>query len=217
MSESRAQHMSNLAQAKFNMIEQQIRPWEVFDAQVLNVFDSIERAHFVPEQYKGLAYADCQLPIVEGESMLPPVVEGRMLQALGLKPSDSVLEIGSGCGYITACLASLADHVPSLDLHADATEMATSKLQELDITNVELQTISSLDDVTHKERYDVITIGAGSLNIIPQNLKNALVIDGKLFAITGAAPAKQAQLITRVSQTEWKVENLFETDIPDIG
>ena len=209
--------MSNLAQAKFNMIEQQIRPWEVLDSQVLDVFNSIERVHFVPDQYKGLAYADCQLPVVEGESMLPPVVEGRMLQALGLKPSDSVLEVGSGCGYITACLATLADHVTSVDLHAQATEMASAKLQELDITNVELQTISSLEDITLTERYDVITIGAGSLTSIPQNLKNALVIDGRLFAITGASPAKQAQLITRVSQTEWKVETLFETDIPDIS
>ncbi|MCP4074661.1 MAG: protein-L-isoaspartate O-methyltransferase [Gammaproteobacteria bacterium] len=209
--------MSNAAQAKFNMIEQQIRPWEVIDARVLDVFNSIERVHFVPDQYKGLAYADCQLPVVEGESMLPPVVEGRMLQALGLKPGDSVLEVGSGCGYITACLATLADNVTSVDLHARATEMASAKLQELDITNVECQTISSLEDITLTERYDVITIGAGSLTGIPQNLKNALVIDGRLFAITGASPAKQAQLITRVSQTEWKVENLFETDIPDIS
>ena len=208
--------MSNLAQAKFNMIEQQIRPWEVLDTQVLDVFNTIERAHFVPEQYKGLAYADCQLPVIDGEAMLPPVVEGRMLQALGLKSSDSVLEIGTCCGYLTACLATLANHVTSLDKHAEATDMASTKLQQQNITNVELQTITSLDDVTHTERYDAITISAGSLTCVPQNLKNALVIGGRLFAITGESPAKQAQLITRVSQTEWKVENLFETDIPDI-
>ncbi len=208
--------MSNLAQAKFNMIEQQIRPWEVLDTQVLDVFDTIERVHFVPEQYKGLAYADCQLPVIEGESMLPPVVEGRMLQALSLKSSDSVLEIGSGCGYITACLAALTGQVTSLDLHAEATEMASANLQQQQITNVELQTISSLDDVVHKERYDAITITAGSLGSIPQNLKNALAIGGRLFAVTGNSPAKQALLMTRVSQTEWKTSKLFETDIPDI-
>jgi len=209
--------MSISAQAKFNMIEQQIRPWEVLDAQVLNVFNTIERAHFVPDQFKGLAYADCQLPIIEGESMLPPTLEGRMLQALNLKTSDSVLEIGSGCGYITACLATLSNNVTSLDSHKQATQMAASRLQELDINNVELETISSLDDVTFKERYDVITITAGSLTQIPDNLKNALVIGGRLFAITGSSPAKQAQLVSRVSQTEWKIENLFETDIPDIA
>jgi len=126
--------MSISAQAKFNMIEQQIRPWEVLDAQVLNVFNTIERAHFVPDQFKGLAYADCQLPIIEGESMLPPTLEGRMLQALNLKTSDSVLEIGSGCGYITACLATLSNNVTSLDSHKQATQMAASRLQELDIT-----------------------------------------------------------------------------------
>ena len=208
--------MSNLAQAKFNMIEQQIRPWEVLDTQVLDVFNTIERAQFVPEQFKGLAYADCQLPVIDGEAMLAPVVEGRMLQALGLKSSDSVLEIGTCCGYLTACLATLANHVTSLDKHAEATAMASSNLQQQDITNVELQTISSLDDVTFTERYDAITINAGSLDEVPQNLKNALVIGGRLFAITGQSPAKQAQLVSRVSQTEWKVENLFETDIPDI-
>ena len=199
------------------MIEQQIRPWEVLDTQVLDVFNTIERAHFVPEQYKGLAYADCQLPVVEGESMLPPTVEGRMLQALRLKPSDSVLEIGTCCGYITACLASLANHVTSLDKHTEATTMASDRLQQNNITNVELQTIQSLADVTVTERYDAIAIGAGSLSSVPQNLKNALVIGGRLFAITGSSPAKQAQLMTRVNQTEWKVENLFETDIPDIS
>ena len=95
--------------------------------------------------------------------------------------------------------------------------IATEKLQELDISNVELQTISSLDDVTYKERYDAITIGAGSVDSVPQNLKDALAIGGRLFAVTGSSPAKQAQLITRLSQTEWKVDNLFETDIPDIS
>ncbi len=94
--------------------------------------------------------------------------------------------------------------------------MATGKLQQLDINNITLQTISSLNDVTVTERYDAITIGAGSLDSVPENLKNALAIGGRLFAITGSAPAKQAQLISRIGQTEWKVENLFETDIPDI-
>lgn len=209
--------MSDLAQAKHNMIEQQIRPWEVLDTQVLEVFNNVERAQFVPEQFMGLAYADCQLPVVKGESMLPPTVEGRMLQSLNLKSSDSVMEIGTCCGYITACLATLAHHVSSFDTHPEATEMATEKLQQQKITNVNLQTIKSLDEITYKERFDAITVTAGSLQYIPQNLKDALVIGGRLFAITGASPVKQAQLMTRVSQNEWKVENLFETDIPDIN
>ncbi len=209
--------MSNLAQAKFNMIEQQIRPWEVLDSQVLNVFNAIERDHFIPEKYKGLAYADCQLPVVKGESMLPPIVEGRMLQAINLKPSDSVLEIGSCYGYITACLATLANHVTSLDKNAEATAMASDNLKQQNITNVDLQTIDSLDDVTVADRYDVITVCAGSLKTIPQNLQKALAIGGRLFAVTGTSPAKKASLMTRVSQNEWQVVTLFETDIPDIS
>ncbi|MBC8211009.1 MAG: protein-L-isoaspartate O-methyltransferase [Gammaproteobacteria bacterium] len=213
--------MSNLAQAKFNMIEQQIRPWEVLDGQVLAVFDKIEREHFVPEQYKGLAYADCQLPLLKGESMLPPTLEGRMLQALHLKPSDSVLEIGSCSGYITACLATLADQVLSVDCLPEATDLASSNLQNLNNAElskrIRLQTISSLSDITYNDRFDAITVGAGSLSSIPENLKNALAIGGRLFAVTGQSPVKQAQLVTRISQTEWSSVTLFETDIPPVA
>jgi len=208
--------MTDFAKAKFNMIEQQIRPWEVLDPQVLEVFNQINRDHFVPDTLKGLAYADCQLPVFEGESMLPPTVEGRMLQALKLQSSDCVLEIGSCYGYITACLASLTEHVDSVDFHAQATETAKTNLAELNIDNVDLKTIKTLDDIAHQERYDAIAVSAGSLDSIPDNLKNALTIGGRLFAVSGQSPAKHAQLLTRVSQQEWSTENLFETDIPDI-
>jgi len=213
--------MSNLAKAKFNMIEQQIRPWEVLDSRVLDVFDKIEREHFVPEQYKGLAYADCQLPLIKGESMLPPTLEGRMLQALNLKTNDSVLEIGSCSGYITACLATLADQVLSVDCLQQATDLASSNLQSLKndavAKSVRLQTISALSDIAYKDRFDAITVCAGSLAAIPENLKNALAIGGRLFAVTGQAPVKQAQLVTRLSQSEWNTVTLFETDIPAIA
>ncbi len=206
--------MTDAAQAKFNMIEQQIRPWEVLDNRVLDVFDKIDRANFVPEKFKGLAYIDCQLPVLQDESMLPPKLEGRMLQGLQLQPTDSVLEIGSCCGYITACLAQLADHVDSVDFHAEATAMATENLNNQGIDNVDLKTIDSLDDIQQTQRYDAIAICAGSLDEIPQNLKDALAIGGRLFAVTGQSPVKEAQRITRVGQDEWQTESLFETDIP---
>ena len=209
--------MTDAAQAKFNMIEQQIRPWEVLDNRVLDVFDKIDRADFVPEKFKGLAYIDCQLPILEDESMLPPTLEGRMLQALLLQPTDSVLEIGSCCGYITACLASLSDHVDSVDFHPEATAMASENLQQQGVDNVDLKTIESLDDITQTQRYDAIAVCAGSLDDVPQNLKQALAIGGRLFAVTGQSPVKEAQRITRVGQDEWQTESLFETDIPAIG
>ena len=213
--------MSHLAKAKFNMIEQQIRPWEVIDSQVLSTFDQIEREHFVPEQYKGLAYADCQLPLTTGGSMLPPTLEGRMLQALRLQDSDSALEIGSGCGYITACLATLADKVISLDTRTQASELATKNLQALNndavMKKIQLQSIGSIQDINYSQRFDAIAVCAGSLGVIPDNLKQALAIGGRLFAVTGQSPVKKAQLMTRVSQTEWQTDTLFETDIPDIN
>ena len=205
--------MTDFSTAKHNMIEQQIRPWEVLDAQVLAVFDRVNRDHFVPEQFKGLAYADCCLPIFDDESMLPPTVEGRMLQALNLRDSDSVLEIGTCSGYITACLASLTQHVTSVDLNAQASSMAHDKLAALGIDNIELHTIASLDDITHEERYDAIAVTGGSLEQLPDNIKNALVIGGRLFVITGQSPVMQAQLVSRVSQNEWSTTSLFETDI----
>jgi len=208
--------MSDFAQAKFNMIEQQIRPWEVLDPQVLEVFNHIDRDFFVPDELKGLAYADCPLPILEDESMLPPTVEGRMLQALNLQPADCVLEIGTCYGYITACLATLTKHVTSADFHADATKIAKEKLAQMEIDNVELLTIQSLDDIKYTERFDAIAFAAGSIRQVPENLKHALVIGGRLFVVTGTSPVKHAQLIKRVSQTEWSSDNIFETDIPDL-
>lgn len=209
--------MTDFATAKHNMIEQQIRPWEVLDPQVLEVFNQINRDHFVPEGLKGLAYADCQLPVVNGESMLPPTVEGRMLQALKIQPGDSVLEIGSCSGYISACMASLAQHVTSVDFHKRAIELAGENLAALNINNVKLKRIKSLKDIKHEERYDAIALNAGSIDTVPENLKMALVIGGRLFVITGQSPVKHAQLITRVSQSEWDVKNLFETDIPALS
>lgn len=205
--------MTDFSTAKHNMIEQQIRPWEVLDPKVLDVFNRVSRDQFVPEQYKGLAYADCCLPIFDSESMLPPTVEGRLLQALNLRESDNILEIGTCSGYLTACLAGLAQHVTSVDLNAQASSMAHDNLAAMNIANVELHTIASLDDITHEERYDAIAVSGGSLQTIPENLKNALVIGGRLFAVTGQSPVMNAQLITRVNQNEWSTSNLFETDI----
>ena len=208
--------MTDFAKAKFNMIEQQIRPWEVLDPKVLEVFSQLDRDQFVPEQYKGLAYADCQLPVADGGSMLPPTVEGRMLQALNLQSSDNVLEIGSGYGYITACLAHLAQQVDSADFSAEASARAQANLEQLGLKNINLRVIASLDEINLVERYDAILIAAGSLPEVPQNLKTALAIGGRLFAVTGHSPAKQAQLITRVGPQQWNQVNLFETDIADI-
>ena len=208
--------MTEFNQAKFNMIEQQIRPWEVLDPQVLAVFHELDREQFVPDHLKGLAYADCRLPVIEGESMLPPTLEGRMLQALKLDPADSVLEIGTCSGYISACLSRLASHVTSVDMNPQAIEIARDNLQRLGIHNVTLDTIDSLGDINQEKRYDAIAVTAGSLAVVPDNLRNALTIGGRLFAVTGHSPVKHAQLVTRTGNAQWVSKDLFETDIADL-
>ncbi len=209
--------MTDFATAKHNMIEQQIRPWEVFDPQVLDTLNQIDRDHYVSEVYKAVAYADCCLPSVDGGTMLPPTIEGRMLQSLKLTKKDLVLEIGTGNGYITACLATLATQVTSLDFSAKAAEMAAKNLADNGIGNINLQTISSISEITPIEQYDAITVTAGSIETVPDNLKNALTIGGRLFVICGQSPVQHAQLITRVGQTEWTTQSLFETDVRNIN
>jgi protein-L-isoaspartate(D-aspartate) O-methyltransferase len=198
--------------AKFNMIEQQIRPWEVLDHQVLSTLEQLNREDFVQEAYKGLAYADCQIPLANGVRMLPPNVEGRMLQALLLGDDDQVLEVGSGCGYISACLASLAGHVKSIDADADIIERARTNIASLGLDRIEFEQMS-LTQLDVSESFDAIAVTA-SLPALPQNLKQALTIGGRMFIICGYSPAMEALLITRVSTSEWTTQSLFETDLP---
>jgi protein-L-isoaspartate(D-aspartate) O-methyltransferase len=198
--------------AKFNMIEQQIRPWEVLDHQVLSTLEQLNREDFVQEAYKGLAYADCQIPLANGVRMLPPNVEGRMLQALLLGDDDQVLEVGSGSGYISACLASLAGHVKSIDADADIIERARTNIASLGLDRIEFEQMS-LTQLDVSESFDAIAVTA-SLPALPQNLKQALTIGGRMFIICGYSPAMEALLITRVSTSEWTTQSLFETDLP---
>jgi len=204
--------MNNTEIAKFNMIEQQIRPWEVLDHQVLAVIEKLNREDFVDPLYQGLAYADCQIPVANGVHMLPPTVEGRMLQALVLASDDEVLEVGSGSGYISACLASLAGHVRSIDANADIIERAQANVSHLGLEPLEFEQMS-LAQLDAPENYDAIAVTA-SLAGVPQNLKQALKIGGRMFIICGDSPAMEALLITRVGANEWSTQSLFETDLP---
>jgi protein-L-isoaspartate(D-aspartate) O-methyltransferase len=204
--------MNNTEIAKFNMIEQQIRPWEVLDNQVLTVIEQLSREDFVDPIYQGLAYADCQIPLADGVRMLPPTVEGRMLQALLLSDTDQVLEVGSGSGYISACLASLSGHVKSIDANADIIERAQANVARLGLERVEFEQIS-LPQLDAPESYDAIAVTA-SLPALPQNLKQALKSGGRMFVICGYSPVMEALLITRVGANEWTSQSLFETDLP---
>jgi protein-L-isoaspartate(D-aspartate) O-methyltransferase len=204
--------MNNTEIAKFNMIEQQIRPWEVLDHQVLAVIEQLNREDFVDPVYRGLAYADCQIPLANGVRMLPPTIEGRMLQALLLDDDDQVLEVGSGSGYISACLASLAGHVKSIDANADIIERARTNIASLGLDGIEFEQMS-LTQLDASESFDAIAVTA-SLPKLPQNLKQALKVGGRMFVICGYAPVMEALLITRVGTSEWTTQSLFETDLP---
>jgi len=198
--------------ARNNMIKQQIRPWEVLDGQVLAVISEIDRQDFVPEHYRGLAYADCQIPLSSRVSMLPPTIEGRMLQSLLISDNDNILEIGSGSGYIGACLASLGGQVHSLDLNAETQDQAKKNTQAYDISNIEYVQANAFES-DYVAEFDVIAV-TGSVHAIPQNLKQALKIGGRMFIIVGQSPAMQALLVTRAGDNEWNTQSLFETDIP---
>jgi protein-L-isoaspartate(D-aspartate) O-methyltransferase len=184
----------------------------VLDHQVLSVLEGLNREDFVDPAYRGLAYADCQIPLGHGVRMLPPTVEGRMLQALVLASDDQVLEVGSGSGYISACLAALAGQVRSIDANADIIERARANVDRLGRERVEFEQMS-LTQLDAPESYDAIAVTA-SLPAVPQNLKQALKIGGRMFVICGHSPVMEALLITRVGASEWTTQSLFETDLP---
>ena len=207
--------MSSATAAKFNMIEQQIRPWEVLDNRVLSTLDAISREDYVPEAYRGLAYADCQIPLQPGVSMLPPTIEGRMLQALLVGDEDEVLEVGCGCGYITACLAHLARRVTSISPSAEIIDLAERNLANSGLSNIQLEQ-SGLSEFDREQSYDVIAV-TGSLATVPENLRQALKVGGRMFVVIGHAPVMQALLITRVSASEWTTQSLFETVLPRLN
>ncbi len=205
--------MMNIAEAaKSNMVEQQMRPWEVLDQQVLNVIKSLDRADFVKDSYKGLAYADCQIPCGNQARMFPPTVEGRMLQALLINKNDSILEIGSGSGYITACLATLGKQVLSIDINEDNLECAQKNVTQAGFSNVVFNLTNGLS-CQYEDCFDVIAV-TGSVSKVTENLKLALNHGGRMFIIEGISPVMQALLITRIGDAKWTCESLFETDLP---
>ena len=203
----------NLESARFNMIEQQIRPWEVLDQQVLDLLNKLPREDFVPERYRKLAYMDTTISLGNDQVMMPPRVEARILQALNVQPDETVLEVGTGSGYVTALLASLGDHVYSVDINAEMTRTAGEKLADRGISNVTLETGDAARGWDAHAPYDVIVI-TGSLPLLPTSFKRTLKEGGRLVAVVGDSPVMEVVLITRVGESEWAQETLFETDLP---
>jgi len=204
-----------LEHARFNMIEQQIRPWDVLDQDILSLMSRLPRDRFVSETYQHLAYADTAIPIGMEQVMMQPKIEARMLQALELHPTDRALEIGTGSGFVTALLAKLTLQVRSIEIHAVLTEMAAQRLQKLGIKNVELETGDAAQGWQDKHLYDVIAI-TGSLPVLPDAFKKMMNRGGRLFVILGQAPVMEAVLIRRTGENEWSQESLFETLLPPL-
>ena len=208
-------NQSEIEQARFNMIEQQIRTWDVLDQRVLDVMNSIPREQFVPEHYRSLAFADTNIPLGHEQVMMAPKLEGRLLQALAITPGDSVLEIGTGSGYLTACLARLGKQVTSIDITADFTTAAAAKLEAQGISNITLETFDAAEGIESEKRYDVIAV-TGSLPLLQQQFQKNLAVGGRLFIITGSLPIMEANLISRVDENHWSSECLLETCIPPL-
>ena len=202
----------SLEKARFNMVQQQIRPWEVFDQRVLDVLETPPRDGFVPETYLDLAYADIEIPIGADQQMMFPRVEARLMQALDVQPGDKILEIGTGSGYLTACLAKLGAHVTSLDTQAEFTQQAAGRLATHGIENVDLKTEDGLAVPQASGPFDIIAV-TGSVPELPDMLKQQLTVGGRMFVVCGESPAMEARLITRVGEDAWRTEGLFETEL----
>lgn len=205
----------NLEQARFNMIEQQVRPWDVLDDRVLTLLDTVPRERFVPTEYRDFAFADTEVPIGHGQVMLPPRIQARALQALDLRPTDKVLEVGTGTGYLTALLARLGDHVHSIERVPELRETAAVNLEAIGVHNVTLETGNAATGWPAHAPYDVIVV-TGSLPELPPTLRHELRADGRLFVIVGEPPVMEARLITRVGEQEWTEDSLFETVVPPL-
>ena len=203
----------NLEQARFNMIEQQIRPWDVLDYRILETLSSTPREDFVPEQYRALAFSDISIPLAHDQAMMPPKLEGRMLQSLMIEPGDRILEIGTGSGYLTACLARLGASVHSIDLYDDFIEQAKNRLELHGIKNVTFEQGDAAAGWESDGGFDAIAV-TGSLPVLHRGFHNLLNPGGRLFVIVGQPPIMQALLITRVGEQEWNQESLFEISVP---
>ena len=200
----------DIEQARFNMVEQQVRPWDVLDPKVLDLLFKVKREDFVPPVYQSLAFVDMEIPLGHGEHMWPPRLEARALQALQIQPHERVLEVGTGSGYLTALLAAQAGFVVSVEMHADLKDEAERKLQAHGLTNVQVRQGDAAQDWSGDGQFDVIIL-TGSTPVLPETWLKRLNPGGRLFAIVGEAPVMAAQLVTCVSTGAYRTESLFET------
>ncbi|TFW28745.1 protein-L-isoaspartate O-methyltransferase [Massilia arenosa] len=202
----------NIEQARFNMIEQQIRPWNVLDQDVLDLLVVVKREQFVPAAYKALAFADTEIPLGHGASMFFPKIEARLMQELQVKKHEKVLEIGSGSGYMAALLATRGQHVTTVEIEPELKEQAQKNLAAAGIANVKVELGNGAEGWAQGAPYDVIVI-SGALEVLPDAFLKQLKVGGRLACLVGNAPVQEAQIITRVSDTAYDTAKVFETNV----
>ncbi|MDD3352807.1 protein-L-isoaspartate O-methyltransferase [Zoogloea sp.] len=203
----------NFEKARYNMVEQQIRPWEVLDFGVLDLLMSVRREEFVPEAYKSLALSEGQIPLGHGSSMLVPVIEGKILQALQVKGSDKVLEVGAGSGYFAALLAAKADWVRTVDIEPAIVNLAHDNLKRYGVENVIVEEGDAISGWPSNAPYDLIVV-SGGVPYIPESLLKEVKVGGRLFAFVGDERLMTAQLVTCVAEGQYRTESLFENVVP---
>ena len=203
----------NPTQARFNMVEQQIRTWEVLDKAVLNALMQIQREFFVPADCQDLAYADTEIPLSHGQTMLPPRVDARLVNDLALTGTESVLEIGTGSGYLCALLGLRARQVLSYEIHADLAQSAQRHLAQAGITNAQVRCADGAQGASKDGPFDAIVLG-GSVSEVPQALLAQLAVGGRLIAIVGEEPVMQTTLFTRTAPQSWQTKVLWDTVAP---
>ena len=205
----------NLEQARSNMVEQQIRPWDVLDQRVLDLLSRVKREEFAPARHQAHAFVDTCLPLGDkpAQIMLEPKIEARILQALALAPTDKALEIGTGSGYMAALLAAKSGHVVSVEIDAAIAEQARKNLRRAGVENVSLEVADGSQGLAARGPYDVIVI-SGGVPFIPDAILQQLRPGGRLVAIVGAAPVMRAELVTRTTEHAFNTQILFETMTP---
>lgn len=201
--------------ARRNMLDQQIRPWDVIDQRVLDAIGASPREDYVPPTFRTLAFADMNLPLAHGQVMMPPKLEARLLQALAIESDDKILEVGTGSGYVTSLLAKLGRHVTSVDIFPDFTTQATQKLAAHGIHNVTLEVGDAARGWGRGAPYDVIFV-TGSLPLAPDDFRAQLAPGGRLVAIVGTAPAMEARLIEHIDGRHLRTRSLLETVLPPL-
>lgn len=201
--------------ARFNMVEQQVRPWEVLDQDVLESMMTVKREEFVPAQFRSLAFSEAEIPIGCGQIMLSPVIEGKILQAVQVKKTDSVLEIGAGSGYFAALLASHADWVRTIEIEPELAALAGANLKKAGIENVIVEEGDGSEGWAARGPYDVIVVSAG-MPMLPQAFKDQLNVGGRLLAFIGEAPMMVARLVTCLGEGKFETVDLFENVVPPL-